>query len=532
MKKGDILEFEIIDLAFGGRGVGKVKMKNEELRMKTPPPPPFQGGKEFIVFVDGALPGQQVRVRITEKKKNYAEAKLLEILKRSPLEVETGYQDVPGAPWARLPHEKQIEFKEAQVKDLFRKFAKMDIEPILDEIISSPIVWNYRNKMEFSFGFSDEDFEMVESKETLLTPLSKRGGKKVWKHFGFALGSKKRGQFHLVENLESPSGLFDEEFEKCIPRIREFCEETKLQPYNQKTNEGFFRHLVVRKSFYQDKFLINLVTTSGRDVACNVSTDFPEKFVKFLTDRLGNRIGGIFWSQNDAISDTAHNFEQRELLYGSEYLIEKINDLEFEISLDSFFQTNVKSAELLYKKVASYCDGGCVQRKENQIKPPPTPPFQGGKRSVILDLFCGTGTIGQILAKTSPNTQIIGVEIVESAVEDAKKNAKRNSLSNIEFHCDDVRVYLKSQVLQNPGLVDTIILDPPRGGIAPKALQRVIDFRAPQIIYVSCNPATMARDTEIFQKSGYTLQKISIVDQFPHTSHVECVGKFVRESFL
>lgn len=465
MKKGEILELSISDLAFGGKGLAKVD-------------------DGFVIFVDGALPGQVVRAKLVTKKKKFGEAKLLEILKRSSLEVENDYQEVPGAPWAKLPSDKQLEFKVAQVKDLFKKFAKLDITSLLDEVISSPVTWNYRNKMEFSFGFSDEDFEEKE-------------GKKKWRHFNFSLGSKKRGQFHLVENLESPSGLFDEEFEKIVSGIRSFCEKTKLQPYNQKTNEGFFRHLVVRKSFLENKFLINLVTTSRG------AGEFDrEGFVNFLREKLSDRIAGIFWSQNDAVSDTAGNFENRELLWGTEKLTEKLCDLEFEISMDSFFQTNVKSAELLNKKCVQYCD----------LK----------KSEIVLDLYCGTGTIGQILSKAYPDASVVGVEIVESAVRDARENAKRNSLENIEFHCEDVRKFLKTF----DGKVSTIVLDPPRSGIVPKALERVVEFGADKIVYVSCNPATMARDTEIFQKSGYQLQKISIVDQFPHTSHVECVGLF------
>ena len=211
MKKGDILELEIVDLAFGGRGLATVGTLQDNFSKKG-----------YIIFIDGALPGQTVKVQIKAKKKRYADAKFLEILKPSPDEIPVPYQVVPGAPWALLPVEKQLIYKKQQVFELFKKFAEVDLTSYFDEVISSPETWNYRNKMEFSFGFSEEDYEMVEDK-------------KVWHHFGFALGSKKRGQYWLVENLERPSGLFDEEFESLIPEIRKFCEETGLPIFNQKT---------------------------------------------------------------------------------------------------------------------------------------------------------------------------------------------------------------------------------------------------------------------------------------------------------
>ena len=476
MKIGEILELEIKDLAFGGKGVGRIG--------------------NFVMFVDGAIPGQRVQAKISKQKRRYAEAKLLEVLKPSPMEVETGFQSVPGAPWARIPIEKQMEFKRKQVFDLFHKFADIDLLTVLDEEILSPRTWNYRNKMEFSFGRNEAE--------------------------EFALGSKKRGQFWLVENLEKASGLFDEDFESFVPEIRKFCEATDLPPYDQKTNEGFFRHLVVRKSFFQDRFLVNLVTTSKG------TKKFPiTKFIQLLNNKFdqracprrslpsapigGSGIAGIFWSKNDASSDTATNFSERKLVFGQEKLIEKINDLEFEISLDSFFQTNPASAEKLYKKVIQYID-----------------PKLGES---ILDLYCGTGTIAQVLAKNFPKTNILGVEIAESAVKDARKNAKRNKISNVEFVCADVRKFLKEKVqtLQSSNLKTTIVLDPPRAGIAPKALNRVIEFLPEKIVYVSCNPATLARDTAMLTKAGYQLKKLSIVDQFPHTSHVECVGQFMKK---
>ena len=498
MNKGEILELEILGLAFGGQGIAKVNIDAVET--------PNLGVSTFTIFVDGALPEQLVKAKITKKKRRYAEAKLLEILKPSSDEVSIKYQEVPGAPWARLPVEKQLEYKKEQVIELFQKFAQLDLGAFFDEAIPSPEVWNYRNKMEFSFGCDKEVFEMVNEK-------------KDWHHSGFALGSKKRGQYWLVENLERPSGLFDEFFEAMLPDIRKFCEEMGLPVFNQKTGEGFFRYLAVRKSFYEDTFLVNLVTASlggkkGKDSIPlsvspargeNLPLDFGQMFLAFMQEKLGSRLKGCFWSQNDNIGDSAQNFEDRMLLYGEEKLVEKINGLEFEISMDSFFQTNPASAERLYNKVVEYAH------------------LEDGDKA--LDLYCGTGTIGQVLAKEYPKSSILGVEIAEDAVRDAQKNTERNNLKNITFHCADVRKFLKEQTALAQD-VKLVVLDPPRAGLSPKALQRALDIQAEHLIYVSCNPATMARDTVLIRESGYDLEQFSIVDQFPHTSHVECIGRF------
>ena len=481
MKKGEVFELSVLRLAFGGKGIAYVER------------PDFQGQVgAFVVFVDGALPGQVIKARIMVIKKKYAEAKLLEIITPSSEEIAISYQAVPGAPWARLPIAKQLEYKTSQVFELFKKFAAVDLSSFLDEVIPSPEVWNYRNKMEFSFGVSEEGFVLQEAQ-------------KVWHHSGFALGSKKRGQYWLVENLERPSGLFDEDFECLLPVIRAFCEKTGFPVFNQKTGVGFFRHLVVRKSCFEDAFLVNLVTMSTCEADVDIYYRSMQAFASLIEKALGGRLKGVFWSQNDSTGDSAQNFEKRIRLYGEEKLVERIHGLDFEISLDSFFQTNSASAEKLYQKVVDYAHLGAGER--------------------ALDLYCGTGTIGQILAQSFPRASVFGVEIVEAAVEDAQRNSVRNGLKNISFFCEDVRRFLKAKP-ELIGAVSLVVLDPPRAGLSPKALQRALDLRADNLIYVSCNPATMARDMVALLAAGYRLNQFALVDQFPHTSHVECVGKF------
>jgi 23S rRNA (uracil-5-)-methyltransferase RumA len=227
-----------------------------------------------------------------------------------------------------------------------------------------------------------------------------------------------------------------------------------------------------------------------------------------LKDILGNRLAGLFWSINDQVSDTANNHVFRKLIWGEEKILESINGLSFEVALDSFFQTNLYSAEKLYQKVLNYAG----------IK----------EKGLYLDLYCGTGTVAQILANECLECRVIGVDIEESAVEDARLNAKRNNLSNVEFFCEDVRIFLKNHS-ELVGKIDALVIDPPRSGLSPKALQRSIDLGSSNIIYVSCNPSTMARDTKILKLNGFKLSKFTMVDQFPHTSHIECLGLFKKE---
>jgi 23S rRNA (uracil-5-)-methyltransferase RumA len=456
MKKGDILTVEIKDIAFGGKGI--VRYEN------------------FVIFVPSGLAGQKLEIKITQIKRRYADAIVMRILEHSKLEdskLIEKFQLTSGAPWICLPLEVQIDFKKKQIFDLFKKFADFDLEPVFEEIIAAPQPFFYRNKMEFSFGY-DED--------------------------KFVLGSKKKGQFDQVENLDKLSGIFDEEFESFLPEIREFCKKTNLLPWNPNGNEGFFRKLIVRKSFFQNCFLINLVTDSRNTEKFKIA-----EFVKFLNTKFSSQIAGIYWTQLKSKTDDVQNFINRKLVFGKEKITEKINDLEFEISIDSFFQPNIFSAESLYKKCIQYAD---VKLNDS-----------------VLDLFCGTGTIAQVLAKNYPSSQIQGVEISASAVQDAKKNAELNGLKNVDFICEDVNKFLKT--FTNPDLA-TVVLDPPRAGLSPKSCDKILVLSPKKIIYISCNPATAARDIAILNEK-YELKKLTIVDQFPHTSHIEVIMKLERK---
>lgn len=476
VKRGEEMEFTIKDLAFGGKGIAKV---------------PTQRG-DFVIFVPNTIPGQKVRVRITKKRNSHAEGQLLEILEKSEMEVDTGYQPISGAPYATMPIEKQREYKKTNTLEVLRRIGKVNnVEDLLDEYISSPSTWHYRNKMEYSFAAIRYDFDKKSDVDE------------------FALGFKRRGTWWMVENLDGDSGLFDEEVENNLKKIRQFCEDSGIPPWHAPRKEGFFRFLTVRKSFAKDQILASLVTSSnGID-----EFDF-DGVTQLFKDLFGDRLAGLLHTVNDQIADrTLVTDGTSRMLCGEDHLVEHLLDLEFEISMQSFFQPNPGSAQLLYSKVVDYA-------LENDN------PTEG--KDVIMDLFCGTGTIGQILAKKNEqNYKIIGVDIVEQAIEDAKRNAARNNIEGVEFYAADVKDFLK-QYPQYAGKIKTIVLDPPRAGIVPKALQMMINLGAPRIVYVSCNPATQARDIEIIRQAGYEMKKFSLVDQFPHTSHIESVAVFER----
>ena len=292
-----------------------------------------------------------------------------------------------------------------------------------------------------------------------------------------------------------------------LKNIKQYCIETGLDPWHGPKRTGFFRYFVVRKSFKTNELLCNLVTTSPELDAFDL-----QKFANFLKDIFGERLAGLLHTINDETGDrTIATSGSIDLVYGKDKIVEELLGLDFEISMKSFFQTNPKCAEKLYNKVVEY-----VLEDKTKVD-----------NTVVMDLFCGTGTIGQIVASKSENAKIVGVDIVASAIEDAEKNAKRNTITGVQFYAADVGKFLIAHP-EYQNKIKTIILDPARAGIAPKTLQKIINLNADRMVYVSCNPATQARDTDLLKEAGYALKKISLVDQFPHTSHIETVVLFEK----
>ncbi|MBT8244185.1 MAG: 23S rRNA (uracil(1939)-C(5))-methyltransferase RlmD [Winogradskyella sp.] len=474
VKRGQVLELLIEDYAFGGKGIGRIRNEHGE----------------FVVFVPNSLPGQLVKAQVKKSSKTYAECKLFEVLKFSDDEIETPYQEIPGAPYIKLPIEKQHAYKKQSTLELFKRIGKVtDIEDKFDEFVTSPNTFHYRNKMEYGFSAIGYNHE-------LKTDVDE-----------FTLGFKKRGTWWCGDDLKKDSGLFDKEFEDKLKLIKSYCVNTGLPPWHPPKREGFFRYFVVRKSFKTNRLLFNLVTTSYDLPQFNLND-----FATFLVELFEERVAGLLHTINDETGDrTIATTGKIDLVYGDDKIVEELLGLNFEISMKSFFQTNPKSAEKLYSKVIDY-----ALEKKDAID-----------NTVVMDLFCGTGTIGQILASRSENAKIIGVDIVASAIEDAKENAKRNGIEGLKFYAADVGKFLNEHP-EYTNKIGTIILDPARAGIAPKTLKKIINLNAERLVYVSCNPATQARDTEQLMQAGYTIKKFSLIDQFPHTAHIETVVLFEK----
>lgn len=475
MKRGEEIELQITDYAFGGKGIAKV--------------PTEQG--ELAVFVPNTIPGQKVRARVVKKRKRHAECKLLDVIAVSSRETVTPYQRIPGAPYITLPIQEQEAFKTSTTLEIFRRLGHIENpEELMEGYVSSPSPFHYRNKMEYSF--SEIRYDLDEEQE----------------YDDFGLGFKHRGTWWCVENLDRDSGMFDQDVEGKICEIRTFCEKTGLPAWHPPKKKGFFRYLIVRKSLNMGKLLIDLVTTSD-----GIDRFDDAAFSSFVQELFGERLAGLIHSTNDDIGDRSRSSGGNgtsNLIYGDDHITEKIHGLDFRISMKSFFQTNPACAELLYQKVIDYAV------EDNDLSD-----------QVILDLFCGTGTIGQIIGKSTPSARVIGVDIVESAIADAKENAERNGITNVEFYAADVRKFLK-EYPEYVGKIGTIVIDPPRAGVAPKALTRIIELGADRIVYVSCNPATQARDTATLNEAGYEMKKFTLVDQFPHTGHIESVALFIK----
>ena len=419
------------------------------------------------ICVKGALKGQKVKFSVKKLRKGSGEGRLLEVLERADIEDAepkcSHFGVCGGCTYQTMSYEQQLALKEQQVKDLLDSVCS-DYE--WEGIKGSPVQEAYRNKMEYSFG--DE-----------------------YKEGPLALGMHKKGSFHDIVTVHSCK-IVDEDYNQILQTILEFYQEKQVPFYKKMQHVGVLRHLVVRQSAANKDILVNLVTTT-QDLECLCLDELQEKL---LSLELHGQIVGILHTYNDSLSDAVIP-EKIITLYGRDYINEKILGLTFKISPFSFFQTNSKGAEVLYETARSYVGET--------------------KDKVIFDLYSGTGTIAQMLAPVAK--KVIGVEIVEEAVEAAKENAALNGLHNCEFIAGDVLKVI-DEITEKP---DFIVLDPPRDGIHPKALEKIIAYGVEQIVYISCKPTSLVRDLEIFKERGYKMVKATAVDQFVGTLHVESV---------
>lgn len=418
------------------------------------------------VIVKNGIPGQKVRFMINKKRSGRAEGRLLEVLEKSPLETREPVCNIfpacGGCMYQTMAYEDQLKMKERQVRELLEQAVDTDIH--WEGIHGSPIEFGYRNKMEFSFGDEYKD-----------GPLS--------------LGLHKKGSTYDVLTADD-CRLVHSDMNKILTCVLDFFKERGASYYKKMQHTGYLRHLLLRRGVTTGENLIHIITTSQEDY------DFEPLVSALLALPLEGKIVGILHIINDSLSDVVQSDETR-LLYGQDYFYETLLGLRFKISTFSFFQPNSLAAEVLYSVVRDYI--GDTKDKE------------------VFDLYSGTGTIAQLLAPVAK--EVIGVEIVEEAVEAARENAALNGLSNCRFIAGDVLKVL-DDLTEKP---DVIVLDPPRDGIHPKALPKILSYEVDNIVYISCKPTSLARDLPAFLEAGYEIMRTCSVDQFCSTVHVETV---------
>ena len=434
------------------------------------------------ITVKHALPGQKVSVMITKKRGGRLEGKIVEVVEKSPLETAekpcVHFGACGGCIYQSLPYEEQLNIKKEQVKSLLDTVVE-DGTYEFQGIKASPISSGYRNKMEFSFGDEVKD-----------GPL--------------ALGMHKRGSFYDI--VTTPEcRIVHPDFCRILVATKEYFEELGIAFYKKLQHQGYLRHLLVRRAVKTGEILVDLVTSTQRDYLGERTEEevLAEWTKKLVSLPLDGRLAGILHTENDSLADVVQS-DATHILYGQDYFYEELLGLRFRISPFSFFQTNSLGAEVLYDTARGFVGDT--------------------KDRVVFDLYSGTGTIAQILAPVAK--KVVGVEIVEEAVRSAQVNARLNGLENCEFLAGDV-LKVMDELQDKP---DLIVVDPPRDGIHPKALGKIIDFGVDRIVYISCKPTSLVRDLVVLQDRGYRVEKVCGVDMFPGTGNVETVVELSRKT--
>lgn len=447
LTRGSRVDAEVNDLAFQGRGVARID--------------------GLVVFVDGGLPGDRVRVEITGRHRRFVESRVLEILEPSPDRVLphcVHFGPCGGCRLQNLRYEKQLEFKATQVKNHLQRIGGFE-PPAGIAIIPCEPNYRYRNKMEFAFG-RDSTHHLT-------------------------LGLHPRDAYADIFDLREchlPSPVFSH----LVEVTRQHFSRTSDQPYDPVQHSGLLRFLVLREGVNTGQFLVNLVTAAGE------VTD-PVGWVAALREAAPN-LTTVVRTVNATWANVATG-EVTDLWYGPGTFTERLADLEFVLGPLSFFQTNTRQAEKLFAKALEYAELSPVDR--------------------VLDVYSGAGAISLLVARQA--NSVTGVEIVPEAVDAAREAAERNGIHNCEFVCADARRFLKTAVAEK-NRFDVAITDPPRAGLHPKVVKRLVEMAPPRIVYVSCNPSTLARDLGLFCAGRYRLADITAVDMFPHTAHIEAVA--------
>ena len=456
MKKGQVAEGRIDHVVFPNKGIAITE----------------EGER---VVVKNTIPGQKVSFLVNKVRKGKAEARLLETVEKSPLEVEPScphFGECGGCTYLSLPYEEQLKIKESQVRGMMEEAIQDKCEYQWLGIKGSPVQEKYRNKMEFSFG-------------------------DAYKGGPLALGQHKRGSFYDILTV-TECQIVDEDFRAILKATAEFFGEKGLPFFHKMTHVGYLRHLLVRKAVKTQEILVDLVTTTQMENDAEILEQWKDVLCALP---LKGELKGVLRTKNDSLADVVQN-EGTEILFGQDFFYEELLGLRFKISPFSFFQTNSLGAEVLYETAREFILSG----NEDLLR-----------EKTVYDLYSGTGTIAQMLAPVAK--EVVGVEIIEEAVEAAKENAALNGLDNCKFLAGDVLKVLDT-IEEKPNY---IVLDPPRDGIHPKAIEKIINYGVDNMIYISCKPTSLARDLEIFIARGYEVKQICCVDMFPNTVHVETI---------
>jgi 23S rRNA (uracil1939-C5)-methyltransferase len=490
-QRGDELELTIESLAFGGEGVARL------------------GDGGYVVFVAGAIPGDRVRAIVHKRKRSYAHARTIAVLEPSPERIEP-LAHHPGVAWQVLPYERQLQVKQAQVDEALRRIGHLD-GFALREIVPAVEQWRYRNKLEYSFGEADLDGDGAPG-ELVCGFHAPAGGNRVTPIDDCLLASERgnrarevalewcRAQGLTAWDRGRPAAV---ESRASRPNGQSGGRESRRRGHRHDERTGpapdgraRLRNLVVREGRRSGQLQVRIVTTRGELEAGELAAA--------LSQALGDSLSGVLWTRSDSLAETTAGGET-ELVWGEEKLPERLGELDLLISPEAFFQTNTEMAERLYEIVAGYAA------------------LEGWER--VYDLYSGIGTIALTLAPRAG--ELWGIELVEQAVADAIAGARANAITKAHFFAGDARLALP-ELLARAGRPDVLVVDPPRAGLSKKVVHRIVDCAPKRIVYVSCNPTTLAPNAAELVESSWTLREVTPVDMFPQTHHIECVAVFER----
>jgi 23S rRNA (uracil1939-C5)-methyltransferase len=499
-RPGDELVLEVQSLAFGGEGVARV------------------GERGYVVFVSGAVPGDRVRALVYKRKRSHAHARALEILEPSPERVSPRASH-PGVPWQVLPYERQLQIKREQVDEALRRLGHLDGFALADTTPAEQ-PWRYRNKLEYSFGArrgaggapgQHNAADPGDAPELICGFHGAAGAREVVALEDCLLASEQGNearelvlQWCREQRLEAwerdprrdragrgPHAGPDDGGERAGPRVDR---EQRTAPAAD--GRARLRNVVVREGRRSGDLQVRIVTTDGELDAAGLA--------QRLSQTLGERLSGVLWTRTSSLAETTAGGET-ELVWGEPQLRERIADLDVRISAEAFFQTNTEMAERLYEHVAAFAG------------------LAGWER--VYDLYCGIGTIAMALAQRAG--EVWGIELLEQAVADAIDGARRNEITNARFFAGDVRTALPELLAKAPH-PDVLVVDPPRAGLSKAVVRRIVEAAPRRIVYVSCNPTTLAPNAAELAHAGWALRRVQPVDMFPQTHHIECVAELVR----